>query len=112
MTPSLFLNAFTVDDDIWLNVERLHVFLKELDQESQEYKTNYISGYVNQYYLDVARPGSPSNKVLKISKSRERQNFGNCFRIRFQSGCIKKIDFLLMFWVLSTSFHQIPSHAW
>ena len=58
------MNEYAVDDDIWLNVERLHSFLKEISKESEEYKTNYISGYVNQYYLDVARPGSQTNKVL------------------------------------------------
>ena len=52
-----------VDDDIWLNVKRLQYFLREAEEESSEYLRDSIYGYVNSYYLEVARPGSETNKV-------------------------------------------------
>ena len=107
------MNKYAVDDDIWLNVERLHSFLKEISKESEEYKTNYISGYVNQYYLDVARPGSQTNKVLiKFEIINKCFKFTFCFRIRFLTGCIQEKGSLHMFLVHSTSFPQSPFLVW
>ena len=52
-----------VDDDIWLSTARLRTLVQEADEEAREYLTDTIYGHVNNYYLDVARPGSHSNKV-------------------------------------------------
>ena len=48
---------------------RLRTLIQEADEDAREYLTDTIYGHVNNYYLDVARPGSDSNKVniLKLT---------------------------------------------
>ena len=52
-----------MDDDVWLDVIRLRDFLNEAEEDSREYLRDSIYGYINSYYLAVARPGSDTNKV-------------------------------------------------
>ena len=58
-----------MDDDVWLDVVRLQNFLNEAEKDSREYLRDSISGYINSYYLEVARPGSDTNKVDYFEKS-------------------------------------------
>ena len=55
--------TYSVDDDAWLNIPQLNKLLSRLEQEASEYRGQVIGGYVNQYYLDVARPDDQTNKV-------------------------------------------------
>ena len=59
----IILHTYTVDDDAWLNIPQLNKLLSRLEQEASEYRGEVIGGYVNQYYLDVARPDDQTNKV-------------------------------------------------
>ena len=52
-----------MDDDVWLDVIRRRDFLNEAEEDSREYLRFSIYGYINSYYLEVARPGSDTNKV-------------------------------------------------
>ena len=55
--PIINLLTLEVDDDVWLNVQQLELFLSSLEDEPAVY------GFVNNYFLDVARPGPDQSKV-------------------------------------------------
>ena len=60
-----------MDDDVWLDAVRLQNFLIEAEEESREYLRDSISGYINSYYLEVARPGSDTNKVNYLENHKQ-----------------------------------------
>ena len=66
-----------MDDDVWLDVVRLQNFLMEAEKDSREYLRDSIYGYINSYYLEVARPGSDTNKVDCFENHQQYTNSGS-----------------------------------